>query len=450
MSSSSENEYSDAEMSPNSPTFPNINNTNSTDNNITDGAKKSRTRRPNHNEIERMRRNSQRQRFEELRQLLPNLQGERATSVAIINGAISYIKDVQNRLAYMENILNAVNMTSPASLQSNISKMGGVDMFGNPYLTSGVSPPPPISSYDPFSPPSGKKIKKVSYIKVPTKPELFDTENILSYIQRSNAPIISNQSSPNMIPSPDNLFGSSSNLLLDEHLNERPKLRKSSFVPAIRRRNSSTSSSDAFSDGSTGTGMKRRESSLLLPTSDPKTYLFGKRDSMQTLFSGSLPMFFDDGDESLSSGGKCQKCGSGVDNLVMVDCGTCLGWFHIRCVGIDAQQIPIFWDCAECRKPSQIGSRSIPIKDLPAAPPIVSNGLEFRNKPIIAKAPSVAIAPITSPLNNVKEPSNKVISPVYSPSFPLTPTTTTNNTLSTTSRMLSPAPPTHNRTILPK
>jgi len=153
---------------------------------------------------------------------------------------------------------------------------------------------------------------------------------------------------------------------------------------------------------------------------------------MQTLFSGSLPMFFDDGDACLSSGGKCQKCNGGVDNLVMVDCGTCLGWFHIRCVGIDAQQIPIFWDCSECRKPSLIGSKSIPIKDLPSAPPIVSNGLEFsKNSPLLKAA--------TSPLNVIQS------------SLPTDTSTTTSpsNKGSVTPRLLSPALP-YNRNILPK
>lgn len=89
----------------------------------------------------------------------------------------------------------------------------------------------------------------------------------------------------------------------------------------------------------------RRDSSLLLPTNDPNTFLFGKRDSMQNLFSGSIPFIFEDAHASEVN---CRVCLRGVENLIMIDCDSCHNWFHIRCVGIESNVIPLQWKCSSC------------------------------------------------------------------------------------------------------
>ena len=91
--------------------------------------------------------------------------------------------------------------------------------------------------------------------------------------------------------------------------------------------------------------ISRRDSAMLLPTNDPNTFLFGKRDSIQNFFSGPLPEMFEDGPRSQIH---CTKCARGVDNLIMIDCDKCHSWYHIGCVGIDANQIPLAWCCPEC------------------------------------------------------------------------------------------------------
>lgn len=82
-----------------------------------------------------------------------------------------------------------------------------------------------------------------------------------------------------------------------------------------------------------------------MPTKDPNTFVFGKRDSIQNFFSGTIPSMFDDGRTREIC---CSKCQRGVDNLVMIDCDRCHGWYHVRCVGIDPVFIPLQWSCGEC------------------------------------------------------------------------------------------------------
>ncbi len=91
--------------------------------------------------------------------------------------------------------------------------------------------------------------------------------------------------------------------------------------------------------------ISRRDSAMLLPTNDPNTFLFGKRDSMQNFFAGSLPGMFEDAPAAIVS---CSKCHRGVDNLIMIDCDQCHSWYHIRCVSIDPTCIPLQWSCPEC------------------------------------------------------------------------------------------------------
>jgi hypothetical protein len=97
-------------------------------------------------------------------------------------------------------------------------------------------------------------------------------------------------------------------------------------------------------------GQARRDSAMLLPTKDPNTFLFGKRDSVQNLFTGSMPSIFQENSmESI----QCSHCCRGVDNLIMIDCDNCHQWYHIKCVRIESHSIPLKWKCLKC-EPSPV------------------------------------------------------------------------------------------------
>ncbi len=92
---------------------------------------------------------------------------------------------------------------------------------------------------------------------------------------------------------------------------------------------------------------KRRDSALLLPTADPNLFLYGHRDSMQNLFAAPLPFIMQQQDQK-EADLKCAKCHCGINNLIMIDCDRCHIWYHIRCIGLDPERIPVHWTCSSC------------------------------------------------------------------------------------------------------
>lgn len=99
----------------------------------------------------------------------------------------------------------------------------------------------------------------------------------------------------------------------------------------------------------------RRDSALLLPTADPNLFLYGHRDSMNNLFAAPLPYIMEqqkrpEDSEPANATITCKNCSSGIDNLIMIDCDQCHAWFHIKCIGLDSERIPIRWVCEDCQK----------------------------------------------------------------------------------------------------
>lgn len=90
---------------------------------------------------------------------------------------------------------------------------------------------------------------------------------------------------------------------------------------------------------------KRRDSALLLPTADPNLFYYGHRGSMNNMYPVPLPFIEREQDDKDIS---CAKCLRGIDNLIMIDCDKCHTWFHIRCIGLSPERIPIDWSCANC------------------------------------------------------------------------------------------------------
>lgn len=76
-----------------------------------------RKRRENHNEIEKRRREQQRQRLEGLRQQIPHITSTRASAVTIITEATEYIKMLQFRVSELEELAGQSGMTLPAPRQ---------------------------------------------------------------------------------------------------------------------------------------------------------------------------------------------------------------------------------------------------------------------------------------------------------------------------------------------
>jgi len=91
----------------------------------------------------------------------------------------------------------------------------------------------------------------------------------------------------------------------------------------------------------------RRESSLIMPIGREDRAFFGKRDSgFQSFLSAPLPDVLGElGQLDI----RCGKCAEGINSLVMIDCDSCQGWYHIRCIGIEFESIPAQWTCGECR-----------------------------------------------------------------------------------------------------
>lgn len=261
-----------------------------------------RKRRHNHNEIEKKRRDQQRQRLDVLREQIPLLESERPSAVTIISSAIDYIKLLKNRLALLEGYFASTEFAELPRLL-------------------------------PAQP---------QFISVPSEPHRMAGETLLSMIQTQGIMATrprGKKLAPRVERRDSNAAGAAPVKTRQELLEQFPDLAHRSLnaqpaaaLPALVPKGAVPMPS-------------RRDSSMLLPTSDPKTFLFGKRNSSQNFFAGQLPSFFED---FLQTEINCTKCFHGVENLVMIDCDKCHSWYHIRCVGIKTTQIPLQWQCPEC------------------------------------------------------------------------------------------------------
>jgi len=245
-----------------------------------------RRRRENHNEIEKKRRDQQRKQLEVLRQQIPSLQTERPSTVGILTSAIDHIQFLKFRLRQLEQFIRDTGLIVPSA---------GAGSDGQHFIT------------------------------VPADSHMMAGSDLLTFLQiqsTANAPSqLKPQITPTTSPSatPKKRLRSNNDLLQE-------------FDPTQHTIDLRTGS------------IKRRDSAMLLPTNDPNTFLFGKRDSLQNFFAGPLPSF----DEATKNDFSCTKCRRGVENLIMIVCDSCHSWYHIRCVDIDPNHIPLQWQCNEC------------------------------------------------------------------------------------------------------
>lgn len=247
-----------------------------------------RKRRTNHNEIEKKRRDLQRIKLDELKRNLPRLDSDKPSAVTIITEATGYIRELDGRVNQLSNYIISSGLTLPVHIPQHIS--------------------------------------------VPKEPHTMGNEDLFSFLQTRN-------SQPYIEISP-----------------EPPKHAKNSTSEDLKisRLLESSGEDNVFepdqNQGHLLSGRRvRRDSSMLLPTSDPKTFLFGKRDSIHNLFSGSISTMFQDSSQQSIT---CASCRRGVDNLVMIDCDRCHNWHHTNCIGIEAGTIPLQWLCDNCTSPA--------------------------------------------------------------------------------------------------
>jgi hypothetical protein len=241
----------------------------------------------NHNEIERKRRNAQKERLEELRMCIPVLANqERASTVSIIMRAREYIDQLRTRILELERYVHSTGGTGAPG--PNIAMKQGVPIQRSLGQVPGYTPIAPNP-------------------RVELNPALLLAEaaSTLPSIERPPPP-------QRQIPKPPE--------------------------PALIQKRDSSSGDDFLSL------LQARKSSLILPAEDG--IFFGKRsDSIHHFLTSGLSAVLE---ESVQVDIRCGKCARGIENLIMVDCESCHSWYHIRCLGMDANNIPVNWRCAEC------------------------------------------------------------------------------------------------------
>ena len=258
--------------------------------------------RSNHNEVERKRRNQQRERLEELRLAVPSLAAQdRASAVTVYVRAREYIHELRGRLQEMERVLGSLGVGMEALKQRHLREQ----------LTDNVGQSTP------------------KHLAINTQTPNSQTQQQQQVNKPKYTPIA---------PLPANPA-----FLLAEAATSLPCIERpagSVKQPDLAR--SSSSSADDFL-----ALLQARKSSLILPAEDG--VFFGKRgDSIHNFLHSGLSAILE---ESIQSDIRCGKCARGIQNLIMVDCERCHQWYHIRCVGLEATKIPVSWLCPECKPP---------------------------------------------------------------------------------------------------
>jgi hypothetical protein len=315
------------------------------------GAKKQR--RPDHNEIERKRRETQRDRIDELRQVLPGVSNSsRLSTVNVVIRAKEYIESLKKRVNELEGIL--------AHYHPDIFKHSGKFFLNTsitPFETGGAVKPsspsrallaPKVSIHPNIQPLA--ITPQISFTQQPTDPSRDQGDGIKSSKkaktdeQSFSVPIEEEELLKKKIAS---FFHS-----------QRASTGKVSSVPQTRSAPGwggasglltiaeVASSSDEHSKQDLTwkqNFFERRDSSLLFTSSSGEVF-WNKRDSN----SGSVGIIYPL-EHTMHSDIRCGKCQRGLDNLIMIDCEKCKTWYHLRCVKIPPESIPLVWKCLECK-----------------------------------------------------------------------------------------------------
>lgn len=257
--------------------------------------------RKNHNEFERRRRDQQRQRLEELRQSIPGLDSK-ASMVAVLTAAREYIDELKMR----------VGGTGGGAAPRADSSFFLQDMISPPRSPLGMTGPPANS----------REFDANVLLGLPAEIRKGSSD--------SDEPRAIRKGRSDALEAFPPIYGMQ---------NQQPAFYPNQTRPSLML---------SVMDESMIFGTNRKDSALLLPTPDPSTFVYGQRDSMQTLFSVPLPHISEPSHPSYVA---CGKCARGVENLIMIDCDACHRWYHIRCMAINPTSIPVRWTCPECPQP---------------------------------------------------------------------------------------------------
>jgi hypothetical protein len=324
------------------------------------GAKK--LRRPDHNEIERKRRETQRDRIDELRQVLPGVStSSRLSTVNVVIRAKEYIESLKKRVNELEGILahyhpDIFKHSGKFFLNTSILPFES-DGAVNPNSSSRALLAPKISAHPNIQPPNPPLSTQISFAQqlqstdpsrdqgdehksskkgktdeqspaVPIEEEEFLKKKIASFFHSQRASSTTIPGKLSSVPQTGRTapgWGGASGLLTiaevasssDEHSKQDLSWRQNFF--------------------------ERRDSSLLFTSSSGEVF-WNKRDSN----SGSVGIMYPL-EHNMHSDIRCGKCQRGLDNLIMIDCEKCKTWYHLRCVKIPPESIPLVWKCLECK-----------------------------------------------------------------------------------------------------
>lgn len=340
-----------------------------------DGEDDDDTRRLSHNEIERRRRDNQRDRLEDLRRVLPNMRDSKQSMVATIIRAREYIVQLQTRVADLERMVSMGTVHQQHQPQHQLHQPQQQQQ--QPMLAAqpfGYYPNVPLAQY--LARQQMQPVQK----RMPAGPvQVFDQDHpngLPSLAPKPHFPITpmpspipaytgvdagsDGEEDSQLKPFKRGRHGSSA-LFTAPDLTAVTTQRKSppsatlriseadpvhpavfAFANAVAGIPTSTLTADDSSPNSL-----RRDSSLLLPTADPNLYLFGHRDSMQNLFAAPLPFIMEQ-QKDRNAEIQCGKCRAGINSLIMIDCDICHTWYHIRCINLDPEKIPVHWTCSNC------------------------------------------------------------------------------------------------------
>lgn len=286
-----------------------------------------------HNEIERRRRDNQRDRLEELRRVLPNTRDNKSSMVATIVRAREYIQQLHTRIGDLERMLAMTQATA----FSGAAVQGGAAPFGMSMAL------PPIASAHPatLAPIAPRPLTAANLPTLPANHPAYTLTNITS--SAGQVPHVTQTHDDDIAPKKGVPFkrgrhGSTALFTVPEDGKPNEVIHPPPQELHVSRRQS---------DGTEAPKRDRRDSALLLPTADPNLYLYGHRDSMQNLFAAPLPFIMQQQDQN-EADLTCAKCARGINNLIMIDCDKCHTWYHIRCIGLDPERIPVHWTCQNC------------------------------------------------------------------------------------------------------
>ena len=340
-------------------------------------------RRSDHNEIERRRREVQRDRIDELRMVLPGSSSvSRLSTVNIVIRAKEYIEGLRNRVAELEAILAHYHPEHMKIQQQHQHAMMGSRPMGaskplapkntaeSSWMPQGSFPPPggyypqpsatsataatAASAYHP----SHKQHQQQQHQPISKKPTLSRTEEeilkrkILDYFRSQRPSVVA--ASLQLKPQPQ-----------QQQQQQQPQLNTQSASPPLHpgqedgllaiaeavttaseasSKRDSDESRNTYSDAELRNEFSNRRHSSLLFSSGNGVF-WNKRDSSHSTpgLGSMFPV-----EESLHMDIRCGKCQRGIDNLIMIDCEKCKTWYHLRCVNVAPEAIPLTWKCAEC------------------------------------------------------------------------------------------------------